>query len=47
MDYDEWLEANEDELWIKYHETGAYYDSDYEEWLENEHDRFIEKNNHL
>ena len=41
-DFDAWLEANDDELWAEFHETGACYDTDYEPWLEQkyEHARY-------
>lgn len=41
MNYSDWLEENEEELWIKYHETGACYDSDYERWCERQYEEEI------
>lgn len=38
VDYENWLLKNEEELWIKYHETGACYDSDYERWCEEQYE---------
>jgi hypothetical protein len=43
MEYEEWLEENDDELWISYHESGAYYDThleDYSEWM---YDQYLKK----
>ncbi len=37
--FDAWLEANDDELWTEFHETGACYDTDYERWLEDKYER--------
>ena len=37
LDYEEWCEKYDEELWITYHEEGANYDADYEEWCEEKY----------
>lgn len=38
MDYEEWYEKWDDELWTAYHEEGANYDQNYEDWCEKKYD---------
>lgn len=40
-DFDKWMEENESQLWITYHETGACYDCDYERWLEKRYEKLF------
>jgi hypothetical protein len=35
IEYEEWLEKNNDEVWISYHESGACYDTHLEDWAEH------------
>ena len=40
LSYDEWLTLYEDELYIKFMETGAYYEMDEEDFLWEEYERY-------
>ena len=39
--FDEWIEENEDEIWISFHESGAYLelDNSLEAWAEYLYER--------
>ena len=47
MTYEEWEEANEDELWISYHESGACYDTEYEDYCDYKYERSKHEDNNL
>ena len=40
LSYDEWLTLYEDELYIKFMETGAYYEMDEEDFLWGEYESY-------
>jgi|TARA_B100000959_G_C14889617_1_gene586109 hypothetical protein len=40
LSYDEWLGLHEDELYIEFMETGAYYEMDEEDWLEKKYEEY-------
>jgi hypothetical protein len=40
LSYEMFCELFEDELYIKYMETGANYEMDLDEWQEDEYDRY-------
>jgi hypothetical protein len=42
LDYEDWAEEWDGDLWIEYHESGAYYDTDYEDWCEKKYDELRE-----
>lgn len=41
LDYDDWYDENEDELWIEYNETGAVYDTDYDLFMEDKYNDYL------
>ena len=38
MDYEEWYEKYEEELWAAYHEEGADSDQNYEDWCDKRYE---------
>ena len=40
LDFDMFCDLLEDELYIKFMETGAYYEIDQEDWLELEYEEY-------
>ena len=45
--FEEWYEAQDDECWISYHESGACYDTDYEWWCNHLYDIYIKNGGDL
>ena len=40
LSYDEWLELYEDDLYIEFMESGAYYEFEQEDWLEQRYEQY-------
>lgn len=43
LEYEEWYDENADELWCKYHESMACYDTDYEDFVETEYEEYVKE----
>ncbi len=43
LDFESWWEKFEEDLYIKYIETGCYYDTDREDFDEQEYEEWVKK----
>jgi hypothetical protein len=42
LEYYEWYQKHEDDLWAEFHESGAYDEGqDYETWLETKYEEYV------